>query len=68
MTRQRLFYVVRSATPLWRARRGRRETRRFPVTPVRLTPSGSATREISLSGDGSMSRYRRLPYVHHLHP
>ncbi|EMY5093867.1 ash family protein [Salmonella enterica] len=49
------FYVVRTATPLWRAGRGRRKTRRFPVTPVRSTPSGSATRGIDLSGGGNIN-------------
>ncbi|EHM50317.1 hypothetical protein HMPREF0880_01135 [Yokenella regensburgei ATCC 43003] len=41
---------MRTVTPLWQAGWGRRKTRRFPVTPVRSTSSGSATREIDLSG------------------
>lgn len=53
MTRLRLFLcVVRTATPQWRAERGRRKTRRFPVWPVMPTPLGSATREIGISSGG----------------
>lgn len=46
---------MRTATPLWRAGRGHRKVRRFPVTPVRSTPSGSATRGIDLSGGGNIN-------------
>lgn len=53
MTRQRLFCVVRTATPQWRAGRGHRKMRRFPVTSVRSTSSGSATRKIDLLGGGN---------------
>lgn len=41
--------------------RGRRKTRRFPVTPVMPTPPGSTTREIGISGGENITRYRRLP-------